>query len=142
MVSFGKQLGLVAGGALVGLVFPLAAQAQLIRPGGRVSGPISLNQAAFNQAMTGQVFPGVSPVSAFPYGNPLFNPVGNPIANPIANPAINPALNPGALANYFNPALAFQANPLVNPYTSPYTSPYAAAALTATYGGGYGGLAN
>ncbi len=142
MVSFLKQLGLVAGGTVVALSLPVVARAQFIQPGFRVPGPIGLNQAAFNQAMTGQVHPGISPVSSFPYGNPLFNPFVNPIVNPLANPALNPGLNPGALANYFNPGLAFQSNPVINPYTSPYTSPYAAAALSATYGNAYSGIAN
>ena len=82
MVSFLKQLGLVTGGACLALALPLEARAQLIQPGFRVQGPISLNQAAFNQAMTGQVHPGISPISSFPYRNPLFNPIANPIANP------------------------------------------------------------
>jgi hypothetical protein len=142
MVSLLKQLGLVTGGACLALALPLAARAQFIQPGFRVQGPIGLNQAAFNQAMTGQVHPGISPVSSFPYGNPLFNPIANPIANPFANPALNPALNPSALANYFNPGLAFQSNPLINPYTSPFTSPYAAAALSAAYTNPYAGAAN
>src|ERR1700730_19109000 len=122
MVSFLKQLGLVTGGACLALAFPLAARAQFIQPGFRVQGPIGLNQAAFNQAMTGQVHPGISPVSSFPFGNPLFNPLANPIVNPFANPALNPALNPSALRNYFNPGAALHANPLINPYTSPLTS--------------------
>jgi hypothetical protein len=142
MVSNIKQFGLVVAAGLAALAASPLARGQVIQPGFRIQGPISLNQAAFNAAMTGQVHPGVSPIIQYPFGNPLFNPFVNPIANPYANPAINPALNPGALANYFNPGLAFQANPLVNPYTSPYTSPYAAASLAANYGSPYAGLAS
>src|SRR6516164_3092798 len=140
MVSFLKQVGLVTGGACLALAFPLAAKAQLIQPGFRMPGPIGLNQAAFNQAMTGQVHPGISPVSAFPFGNPLFNPIANPIANPLANPALNPALNPNAMANFFSPAAAFQANPLINPFTSPATNPIAAATLSASLTNPYASL--
>jgi hypothetical protein len=135
MINFFKRLGLITGLGLTAIGAPLEVRAQLIRPGFHAQGPISLNQAAFNQAMTGQVHPFMSPVSAFPFANPLFNPAANPIANPFANPAINPAINPGAIANFFSPSLAFQANPLTNPFTNPLTNPQVAAALTSASAG-------
>jgi hypothetical protein len=130
----------VAGVCLLAFAMSLEARAQVIQPGFRVQGPISLNQGAFNAAMTGQVHSGVSPIIQFPFGNPLFNPFVNPIANPVANPAINPAINPNAMNNFFSPTAAFQANPLVNPFTSPATNPTVAAALAAS--NPYGGLTN
>jgi hypothetical protein len=132
MVRFFKRLGLITGLGLTAIGAPLEVRAQLIRPGFRVPGPVNVNQAAFNQSMTGQVHPGVSPVSGFPFANPLFNPLANPIANPFANPALNPAINPNAMGNFFNPTLAFQANPLINPFTSPATNPTVAATLSAS----------
>jgi len=140
MGSFLRQSGLVTGACLVVFATSSEARAQLIQPGFRVPGPVNINQAAFNQAMTGQVHPGISPVSAFPFGNPLFNPIANPIANPLANPALNPALNPNAMANFFSPAAAFQANPLINPFTSPATNPIAAATLSASLTNPYASL--
>jgi hypothetical protein len=134
MVSYLKQLCAAIG---IGLL-TLAAHAQVIQPGFRAPGPIGLNQAAFNLAMSGQVHPGFSPVISYPFGNPLYNRAVNPIINPYANPALNPAINPAALANYYSPALAFQSS-LNNPFTNPYTNPYVGASLTA--GSPYAGVA-
>jgi hypothetical protein len=150
MATFCRHLSLVAGVSLVVLAARQEVRAQLIQPGFRVRGPITINQAAFNAALTGQVHPGISPVSQFPFANPLFNPFANPIANPIANPALNPAINPGALRNFFSPNAAFQSNPLINPFTSPATNPMVAAALSSsltnpfagTLAGASSGLAN
>jgi hypothetical protein len=86
----------------------------------------------------------VSPVSQFPFANPLFNPFANPIANPLVNPALNPAIDPRSLNNFFSPGAAFQANPLINPFTSPATNPIVAASLSnsLTNPFGAGGLSN
>jgi hypothetical protein len=124
-----KRIGLAslaAVGVTVGLA-PTELKAQLIRPGFRIQSGngISLQQAAFNQGMTGSAFPFLSPPTVFPYANPLVNPYVNPLVNPFANPALNPGINPSALANYFSPQAAFNSNPLVNPYTvfgNPYTN--------------------
>jgi hypothetical protein len=130
MTFFWRHLSLAAGVSLVVLAARQEVRAQFIQPGFRVRGPLSINQAAFNAALTGQVHPGVSPVSQFPFANPLFNPFANPIANPLVNPALNPAIDPRALRNFFSPGAAFRANPLINPFTSPATNPTVAAALS------------
>jgi hypothetical protein len=144
MIIFWRHLRLAAGVGLVVLATRQEVRAQFIQRGFRAQGPLSINQAAFNQALTGQVNPGVSPVSQFPFRNPLFNPFANPIANPFVNPALNPAIDPRSLNNFFSPGAAFQANPLINPFTSPATNPIVAASLSnsLTNPFGAGGLSN
>jgi hypothetical protein len=100
-------------GLLLWTSTPVMAQGSAIQPGFafRYGMGVNLNQAFINQGLTGQVYPGLSPVTSFPFANPLFNPAANPIVNPFINPFINPAVNPAALANYFNPAIANPLNP-------------------------------
>lgn len=114
---------LLAAGFVVPAILPADARAQLVRPGFSFRPTTNIPTAAFNQAMTGSVFPGINPVTTFPYGNPLFNPAANPLVNPLINPYINPGINPAALANYYRPQVA---NPFY-PYTNlglPNTNPY------------------
>jgi hypothetical protein len=132
MRIYWRHLSLAAGVGLVVLTAGQEVRAQFIQPGFRLRGPVTINQAAFNAALTGQVHPGVSPVSQFPFANPLFNPFANPIANPIVNPALNPAIDPRSLRNFFSPGAAFQSNPLINPFTSPATNPTVAAGLSSS----------
>jgi hypothetical protein len=140
-------------------VMPGQSRGQIIQPGFRYPTGIGLNQAVINQGLTGQTFPGIGPVTNYPYANPLFNVFANPNYNPLINPYLNPGINPRALANYYNPNVA-AASPLLNPYiapggvnpgllgaaANPYATgafnPYATAALTASsYSpySGYGG---
>jgi hypothetical protein len=138
MLTTGKRTGLIV---LIGLgAWGLAssqASAQIVTPGIRIRNlGMNLNQAAFNQGLTGQIFPGLSPVTSFPYANPFFNPGANPLINPAINPFINPSINPTInpylnptqfsplLSNYYNPQLA---NPF-NPNNAFYTNPYLNAA--------------
>jgi hypothetical protein len=148
MSTFWKRCGLSAGAGLAVLCLATpGARAQIIRPGFNVPNSMSPRQAIINQGLTGQVFPGISPVTNFPYANPLFNPFNNPLRNPFINPYINPAINPNALNNYYNPLVAnpispwYQGGP--NPITgTPGLNPYLTATMTSSaYSpyGGYGG---
>lgn len=113
----------LAAGLVAQALVPADAHAQLVQPGFRIRPTTDLNTAAFNQALTGSIYPGVAPITSFPYGNPLFNPAANPLVNPLINPYINPGMNPSALLNYYRPQVA---NPFY-PYTNlglPNTNPY------------------
>jgi len=98
MLTFRRPLGLtgfVSLGALA-LISP-GAQAQVIRPGFGFQYGVNLNQAAFNQGMTGFIQPNIpfQVPSTFPYANAL-----------LFNPNIPAAINPNATVNFFNPTLA------------------------------------
>jgi hypothetical protein len=75
---------------------PLGARAQVIRPGFGFQIGVNLNQAAFNQGMTGFIQPNI------PFQSPSSFPFGNVFAQRL-NP--NAAFNPSTAINFFNPAL-------------------------------------
>jgi hypothetical protein len=142
-------------------VTPLGSRAQVIRPGFPFQVGVNLNQAAFNQGMTGFIQPNI------PFQTPSSFPFANVFAARL-NP--NAAFNPNTAINFFNPNLssAFAqqnaanvgavgqailnqaqftglANSLANPYlaaVNPYlggaslsTSPYSGYDNSSAYGG-------
>jgi hypothetical protein len=132
MFTLRRHIGRTVVAAALGLVVlaPNSALAQVIQPGFQIRPSVGLNQAFINQGLTGQIFPGVSPVTSFPFLNPLFNPAANPLVNPFINPNVNPAINPAALNNFFNPTIA---NPF-NPNNPIFTNPLFGASIGVTGG--------
>jgi hypothetical protein len=86
--------GFLALGALA--LTPPGVRAQVIRPGFGFQYGVNLNQAAFNQGMTGFIQPNIpfQRQSTFPYANAFAIPL---------NP--NAAINPNTAINFFNPTL-------------------------------------
>jgi hypothetical protein len=163
MITLRRSSGLAGFFALGTLALtPLGGRTQVVRPGFPFQIGVNLNQAAFNQGMTGFIQPNI------PFQSPNSFPFGNIFAQRL-NP--NAAFNPSTAINFFNPALTTAFNQqnaanlgavnqaalnqaqfaglftsLANPYLAAANPYLGGASLTSSYAnspnsayGGYGG---